>query len=656
MLIGLQNVTFEFGARVIVEDATWHIQPGDRIGLIGYNGTGKSTLLKVLVGEYMPSKGSVEKSKETTIGYLHQDLLSFDTNDNITQVALSAFERVMQLEKEIEELGMELEKDSENEGLLIKYTDSLHEMDVLDGYNIHHKAEEVLHGLGFSNEDLVRPYKEFSGGWRMRVLLAKMILQQPDVLLMDEPTNHLDLPSIEWLEKYLLHYKGSVVIVSHDKFFLNRMVNKIVELYQQQLHIYTGDYEFYEQEKMIRIDMQQKAFENQQDYIRQQERFIERFKAKASKAAQAQSVQKRLDKIDKIEDVKLERPDLRINFQLDKVPGKVLVELKQVSKSFGKLKILEDAVAEIERDDKIALIGANGKGKSTVLRMIAGTETFEGERSWGHNVEESFYAQHQLEALTLNNNILEEMQGCGSKKSDVELRSLLGAFLFSGDDVDKKIKVLSGGEKARVALAKTIVSKANFLILDEPTNHLDMHSVELLAEALNKYEGSYIAVSHDRYFISKTANKIWEIVDHKIKEFKGTYQEWVDWNERMAKIAAEKQKLGITQLKAEPPAVKQAIPPPVVKEQKPIAPINKDIQKELQKERKKLENLETQLTKAKEEETKFENALGDPSNYADKHKFVTIESDYKKAKNDRQALEKEYETVFENVMDLETKI
>ncbi len=660
MLIGLQNVTFEFGARVIIEDATWHIQPGDRIGLIGYNGTGKSTILKVLVGEYMPSKGTVEKSKDTTIGYLHQDLLSFDTNDNITEVALSAFERVRQLEKEIEELGHQLEKDSENEALLIKYTDSLHELDVLDGYNIHHKAEEVLHGLGFSNDDLVRPYKEFSGGWRMRVLLAKMILQQPDVLLMDEPTNHLDLPSIEWLEKYLLHYKGSVVIVSHDKFFLNRMVNKIVEVYQQELHIYTGDYEFYEQEKMIRIDMQQKAFENQQDYIRQQERFIERFKAKASKAAQAQSVQKRLDKIDKIEDVKLERPDLRINFQLDKVPGKVLVELKDVSKNFGQLKIVEHAVAEIERGDKIALIGANGKGKSTVLRMIAGTEPFSGERAWGHNVEESFYAQHQLEALTLNHNILEEMQQCGSKKSDVELRSLLGAFLFSGEDVDKKIKVLSGGEKARVALAKTIVSKANFLILDEPTNHLDMHSVELLAEALNKYEGSYILVSHDRYFISKTANKIWEIVDHKIKEFKGSYQEWVDWNERMAKINAEKQKLGVPDIKAENKASVKAEtvqPKTVVKENAPVNNIiNKDLQKELQKEQRRLANLETLLTKAKEEETRLENALGDPSNYSDKDKFVTIESDYKKAKTDKEILEKEYEAVFEKVMELEGKM
>ncbi|MFZ9214872.1 MAG: ATP-binding cassette domain-containing protein, partial [Sediminibacterium sp.] len=225
MLIGLQNVTFEFGARVIVEDATWHIQPGDRIGLIGYNGTGKSTLLKVLVGEYSPSKGTVEKSRDTTIGYLHQDLLSFDTSETITEVALGAFERVRALEKEIEALGIALEKDSDNNDLLIKYTDALHELDVLDGYNIQHKAEEVLHGLGFGSQDLKRPYKEFSGGWRMRVLLAKMILQQPDVLLLDEPTNHLDLPSIEWLEKYLLHYRGSVVIVSHDKFFLNRMVN-----------------------------------------------------------------------------------------------------------------------------------------------------------------------------------------------------------------------------------------------------------------------------------------------------------------------------------------------------------------------------------------------------------------------------------------------
>lgn len=647
MLIGFQNVTFEFGARVIVADATWHIQPGDRIGLIGYNGTGKSTLLKVLVGEYTPSKGTVEKGRETTIGYLHQDLLSFDTNDTITEVALGAFERVRELEKEIERLGIELEQNSEDEALLIKYTDSLHELDVLDGYNIQHKAEEVLHGLGFSNTDLARPYKEFSGGWRMRVLLAKMILQQPDVLLMDEPTNHLDLPSIEWLEKYLIHYKGSVVIVSHDKFFLNRMVNKIVELYQQQLHIYSGNYEYFEQEKSVRIDMQQKAFENQQDYIRQQERFIERFKAKASKAAQAQSVQKRLDRLDKIEDVQLERPDLRINFQLDKVPGKVLVHLKEVSKHFGALKIVSNASAEIERGDKIALIGANGKGKSTLLRMVAGTEKFDGDRIWGHNVEESFYAQHQLEALTMGHTVLEELQHCGSKKTDPELRSLLGAFLFGGDDVDKKIKVLSGGEKARVALAKTIVSKANFLILDEPTNHLDMHSVELLAEALNKYEGTTILVSHDRYFISKTANKIWEIVDEEIKEFKGSYQEWVEWNERMEK----QRKLGT--------ANEEPKPTPIVNKKQeaavPTQPINKDAQKEVQKMQRKLGMLEEELSKAKQAKLGLENELGNAANYSNKDQYSKIETEYKAADTKYKQLNEQYEKLFEELMELELK-
>jgi ATP-binding cassette subfamily F protein 3 len=534
MLAGLQNVTFEFGARALVQDATWHIQPNERIGLIGYNGTGKSTLLKLLVGDYQPSSGTVERSRGITMGYLHQDLLSFDTSDSILNVALGAFEKVLTLEKEIEELGNRLEKNSD-EKLLHEYTDKLHELETLGGYTIHHKTEEVLQGLGFANADLQRPYREFSGGWRMRVLLAKMILQQPDLLLLDEPTNHLDLPSIEWLEKYLQHYQGSVVIVSHDKYFLNRMVTKIVELYQQQLHIYNGNYDFYEKEKAIRIDQQQKAYENQQDFIRQQERFVERFRAKASKAAQAQSIQKRLDKLERIEDVALERPNIKINFRIDKTPGRVLVDLKDVSKSFGENVIVEHTSAEIDRGDKIALIGANGKGKSTLLRIIAGTETFKGERKWGHNVEESFYAQHQLEALNVNNTVIDEMKEAGSQKTELELRTLLGCFLFSGDDVEKKIKVLSGGEKARVALAKTIISKANFLLLDEPTNHLDIHSNELLIEALNKYEGSYILVSHDRYFISKTANKIWEIVDHKIKEFKGGYEEYAEWKERQSR-------------------------------------------------------------------------------------------------------------------------
>jgi ATP-binding cassette subfamily F protein 3 len=640
MLAGFQDMTFEFGARAIVEEATWHIHPGERIGLIGYNGTGKSTLLKLLSGEYVPSKGTMERSRTTSIGYLHQDLLSFDTDESILKVAMGAFERVLQIQREIEILGLELEK-NEDEKKLILYTDLLAEMDVLDGYNIDHKTEDVLHGLGFSQSDLQRPYKEFSGGWRMRVLLAKMILMQPDLLLLDEPTNHLDLPSIEWLEKYLVHYQGAVVIVSHDKFFLDRMVNKIVELYQRKLHIYSGNYSFYEKEKQVRLELQQRAYENQQDFIRQQERFIERFKAKASKAAQAQSVQKRLDKIDRLEEASIERPNIRINFSVDKIPGKIICSLKDISKRFGENEILHEANSEIDRGDKIALIGANGKGKSTLLRIIADSESFEGERNWGHNVDESFYAQHQLEHLNLNNNILEEMQMAGSKKTDMELRTVLGCFLFSGDDVDKKIKVLSGGEKARVALAKTIISKANFLMLDEPTNHLDMHSVDLLAEALDKYEGSLILVSHDRYFISKTANKIWEIVDGKIVEFKGGYTEWVEWKERMAKQQLSVNSSQLT-VKTQQSTVNRQLS---TGNNKPSTE-----SKEKKKLQREFDELEKKIAQLKEDKTKAELALADPAVYSDKIKFQDAEKKYKELNSQLSPLESKYEELFEQLM------
>jgi ATP-binding cassette, subfamily F, member 3 len=655
MLAGLTNVTFEFGARVIVQDATWHIQPGERIGLIGYNGTGKSTLLKLLTGGFSASAGVVEKGRDTSIGYLHQDLLSFDTNDSILKVALNAFERVLELEKEIERLGKELEANHHDEKLLHDYSDRLHEMDVLDGYNIHHKTEEVLQGLGFSNEDLQRPYKEYSGGWRMRVLLAKMILQQPDLLLLDEPTNHLDLPSIEWLEKYLLHYQGAVVIVSHDKYFLNRMVTKIIELYQRELHVYNGNYDFYETEKVQRVEIQQRAYENQQEYIRQQERFIERFKAKASKAAQAQSIVKRLDRLERIEDVEIERPNIKINFRMDKTPGKVLAELKHVTKRFPTITIVENASAEINRGDKIALIGANGKGKSTLLRIIAGTEPYEGERKWGHNVEESFYAQHQLEALNVNNTILEEMKECGSQQTEQELRNLMGCFLFGGDDVDKKIKVLSGGEKARVALAKTITSKANFLMLDEPTNHLDIHSVELLIESLRKYEGTIILVSHDRYFVSKTATMIWEIDNHEIKEFKGSYDEWAAWKERKEQSGVGNRDSGVKAVdkKEVKPSASATAAKPV--ETPPVSntPVNKEAKKELQKQQKIFQQLEENISKLNQKREQLQQALGSPEIYSDKNKFLQTETDYKKAEEELKRLTKQYEEVFEKIMDLE---
>ncbi|MBD0296478.1 MAG: ABC-F family ATP-binding cassette domain-containing protein [Flavisolibacter sp.] len=649
MLAGLQNVTFEFGARVIVQNATWHIHPAERIGLIGYNGTGKSTLLKLLVGEYMPSAGTVERSRTTTVGYLHQNLLSFDTNESILVVALHAFDRAKTIEKELETLSREIEQHATDD-LLHAYSEKLHEFEEAGGYEIEHKTEEVLQGLGFSNEDLQRPFREFSGGWRMRVLLAKMILQQPDLLLLDEPTNHLDLPSIEWLEKYLQHYKGAVVIVSHDKFFLNRMVKKIVELYQRELHFYNGNYSFYEAEKQQRIDLQQRAFENQQEYIRQQERFIERFRAKATKAAAAQSAIKRLEKLERIEDIALERPDIRINFTVDKTPGKVLAELKDISKHFGPIQILNHASAEIERGDKIALIGANGKGKSTLLRIIAGTEPIEGERRWGHNVEAAFYAQHQLEALNLSNTVLDEMKEAGAQKTELELRTLLGCFLFSGDDVEKKIKVLSGGEKARVALAKTIISKANFLLLDEPTNHLDIHSTELLIDALKRYGGSYILVSHDRYFISKTANKIWEIVDSAIKEFKGPYEEWVAWKERNRKVNES----------IEEPVQKITAPDQKKEQELPTAVTNQNLiksadRKELQRQQRLFQKIEEEIAQLTKEKAALEEQLSLPGTYSNKEKFTTTEKKYKELIVKLNEADKQYEKVFEKILQLESE-
>jgi ATP-binding cassette, subfamily F, member 3 len=647
MLLGLQNVTFEFGARLIVENATWHIQPNERIGFIGYNGTGKSTLLKVLTGQFQPAAGTVEKGKETTMGFLHQDLLSFDTEESILQVALGAFENILQLEKEIEEISKELEKNG-SESLAHKYADKLHELEILGGYDIHHKTEEILQGLGFQNSDLKRPYIEFSGGWRMRVLLAKLILMQPDVLLLDEPTNHLDLPSIQWLEKYLQHYKGAVVIVSHDRYFLDRMVTKIVELYQQHLHFYQGNYSFYLEEKAQRIELQKRAYENQQDYIRQQERFVERFKAKASKAAQAQSIIKRLDKLELIENTGLERPDIRINFSVDVTPGRILCSLKNLSKSFGEVKIVDNTNAEINRGDKIGLIGANGKGKSTLLRIVAGTESFDGERNYGHNVRSSFYAQHQLEALDQSNSVLGEMNSCGSGKTELELRTLLGCFLFSGDDVEKKIKVLSGGEKARVALAKTIISKANFLLLDEPTNHLDMHSVDLLIEALNNYEGSYILVSHDRYFVNRTTNKIWEIDGFEIKEFAGTYDEWERWKlERSELQNADKDEVKNDQK-------------PESNNNKKLLPANnsrdkKEFERKLQQAKKNFQRAEDKIAQLTEEKKLLELELSSKEIYLDKTRFIDTENKYKEKCDELTKATAVYEMLFEKILELEEK-
>lgn len=647
MLLALNNVSFSFGARPILREASWQINVGERIGLVGPNGAGKSTLLRLITGTYTPDSGTIQKANNTSIGFFNQDLLSFSTSDSILSVGMTAFEKAVAIQEEMDAVMADIDQKPDDEELLLRYSELLHEFELAGGYEMEFKSAEILEGLGFSTQDLERPYDEFSGGWRMRVLLARMMLQKPDILMLDEPTNHLDLPSIEWLERYLQSYPGTVIIVSHDRYFLDRMVTGIVELFQQKLIGYSGNYTFYETEKATRMEFLEREYENQQKFISQQEKFIERFRAKATKAKQAQSMLKKLDKIERVELPETEMPKMRISFDVETQPGKIICELKNASKSYGEHQIFKNTGLLINRGDKIALVGANGKGKSTLMRMISGMEPFEGSRGGGHNVEESFYAQHQLSSLNMEATILEELSLCGSGKTDLELRQLLGCFLFSGDDVFKKIKVLSGGEKARVALAKVIAGRANFLLLDEPTNHLDMQSVELLIEALNQYEGTYILISHDRYFVSRTANVYWEIEEGKLLSFKGTYEEWENWKyereqkRQLAKLEGQKQQVVEDKMETKP------------KENHPQTNDQRQKEREFKKCQQAFQKEEEAIGKLEEQKAGLENDLARPEIYSEKNKFQETEQAYNKILQQLKERQERYDKLFEKMLALE---
>ncbi|MCS6822662.1 MAG: ABC-F family ATP-binding cassette domain-containing protein [Cytophagaceae bacterium] len=527
-MLTINGLSFFFGSRVLYDEVSLHIKPKDKIGLIGANGTGKSTLLRLINGEYTPDEGEISKSNDCTIGFLNQDLLSYESDEPILHIAMMAYHEAMQVQKQIDEVLHQMEENYSDD-LMEKLSKLQERFEILEGYTLQSNAEKILEGLGFSTADLNKPLRTFSGGWRMRVMLAQMLLSKPSLLMLDEPTNHLDMPSIQWLENYLANYEGAVIIVSHDRCFLDNCVKTIVEVSQSKLNVYSGNYSYYLKEKELRKEIQQNAYDNQQAKIRQAERFIARFKAKASKARQVQSKIKSLEKLELIPEVVDESAKVHFKFNFKINPGRNIIELKEVSKRYGDITILDKTSIRIDRGDKIALIGANGKGKSTLLRILAGTEPILGERITGHNVIISFFAQHQLEALNLENTLLDELKEMGTDKTETELRSILGCFLFSDDDVFKKIKVLSGGEKSRVALAKVLLSEANFLLLDEPTNHLDIQSVNILTQALQQYQGSFVCISHDRQFVSEIANKIWYIDNYQIKEYPGTYREYVDW-------------------------------------------------------------------------------------------------------------------------------
>ena len=636
-MIAINNLTFEIGARALYDEASWHIKPGEKIGLIGANGTGKTTLLKIIVGAYSPTSGTISMAKDLKIGYLNQDLLSYHSDKSILHVAMEAFERQNQLHTEIESLLKKLETDYSEE-ILHKLSDKQHEFEALDGYNIEFRAHEILAGLGFTEEQQNRPLAEFSGGWRMRVMLARILLQAPDILLLDEPTNHLDLPSIKWLETYLQAFEGAIVIVSHDRYFLDRVVNKIVESRKGKLIPYAGNYSFYLEEKALREEIQSGQYKNQQAKIKQEERLIERFRAKASKAKMAQSRIKALEKMERVDDVDDDNPKVNFSFKFSRQSGRHVVRMEHVNKSYPGLDILKNAHGVIEKGDKIALIGANGRGKSTLLRVIARTDKdFTGLAETGHNVTTTFFAQHQLESLHLENEILRELQAFAPKHTETELRSILGCFLFTGDDAFKKIKVLSGGEKSRVALAKALTADANFLILDEPTNHLDIQSVNILIQALQQFEGTFIVVSHDRYFLDNVANKIWYIEDQQIKEYPGTYQEYEEWASKR-------------------PAVAKTAPAPQPKKEdklKEKTPASEDKSKQLKKLNQTLQQLEEKIGQFEKEIKRLELELGDESLYADKVKLTEVNERYQKTKTELQAVQADWEALAEQILEME---
>lgn len=628
-MLTINNLSFYFGGRAIFDGASLQIKPKDRIGLIGLNGMGKSTLLRLIVGEYQPDGGSISKSGDTTIGFLNQDLLSYQTQDSILAVAMQAFERENYLQNEIDKVLHEMEVNYRDE-LVDKLGHLQEEFDHLGGYTIQSKAEEILEGLGFRTEELHKPLKEFSGGWRMRVMLAKLLLQKPSVLLLDEPTNHLDLPSIQWVEKYITNYENAVVVVSHDREFLDNVCTSTVEVTQNKLWYYPGNYSFFVEEKAQRSEIQKSAFENQQAQIRQTERFIERFKAKASKSRQVQSRVKALNKLELIDDVIDANARVHFKFRFSVNPGRNVMALEHVSKAYGDKVILNDSTINIERGDKIALIGANGKGKSTLLRIIAGTEPIEGTRKLGHNVNFSFFAQHQLESLHMDETLLEELKYADSAKTEQELRLVLGCFLFQGEDVFKKIKVLSGGEKSRVALAKVLISEANFLLLDEPTNHLDMQSVNILIQALEQYEGTYVVVSHDRHFVSQVANKIWYIEDQQIKEYPGTYDEYETWVEDNK---SNKQ---------------TSVPQPVVvkKEEKPapVVEANPKNQNQVKKLEREIEEIEAKIGNLEKKKALLEEKMADPKVFNDSNTLQKTSNEYEQTKTELVKLNEVWES------------
>ncbi|MFI5322956.1 MAG: ABC-F family ATP-binding cassette domain-containing protein [Thermodesulfobacteriota bacterium] len=536
-MIQLDDISLSYGSREIFKSLSWSIKDNRRIGLFGPNGVGKTTLLNVIAGLTEPDSGTVIFPPNTVVGYLPQELSDTSSERTVVEECLTAFTEIRALEREMEAVREELGRLSgrdpgESDRLLRRLDEIQNELNARGSHTVRYQTEKILLGLGFEIRDLNMPLRTFSGGWRMRVALAKLLLVKPDILLLDEPTNHLDIESIDWLENYLEDFKGAVILVSHDRYFLDRMVDTIAELHLGRIMEYSGNYSSYIVERRARLEIHKSAYENQQRKIRDTERFIERFRYKNTKAKQVQSRIKALEKLERIPPPPCDDSVIHFKFPEPDRSGKTVLGLSRFSKTYrdkdsSEITVFKDAgPLTVLRGDKIALVGKNGAGKSTLTRILIGTEPFDGEREEGYNVSVTFFAQHLADSLDPSNTLVDELESGSGVGHETRIRTLLGAFLFSEDDVYKNIAVLSGGEKSRVALAKTLLSPRNLLVLDEPTNHLDIQSRNVLIEALRQYEGTFIVVSHDRHFLDLVANKIWYAEKGRIVTYPGTYSEF----------------------------------------------------------------------------------------------------------------------------------
>jgi ATP-binding cassette subfamily F protein 3 len=542
-VIHVEGLTKRYGERVLLEDVSWHVKKRDRIGLSGPNGAGKTTLLRMLAGLEEPDAGSIRMASDTTIGYLPQDGIVHHGRSVHEEVSL-AFAELLELRREQHEIEDRLAHLKDGDGgdhdtLLARYALVTERFKDLGGWEIDARIADVLKGLGFSLGDQQRQTQEFSGGWQMRIALAKLLLARPNLLLMDEPTNHLDLPARNWLEEYLAEYPGAVVLVSHDRYFLDATVARITEVGLRTLTDYHGNYSHYVVEHAARMERLLEAHRRQSEEIEKAEAFINRFRYQATKARQVQSRVKQLDKVERIE-IPPQRKRIRFHFPEAPRPGRVVLELKDARKAYGPVVVLERVDLVIERGDRIALVGPNGAGKSTLMRLLAGVDPCDaGTRLLGHKVVADYFAQDQASALDAARTVYEEMSSSSPVTMVPMIRTILGGFLFSGDDINKRVAVLSGGERNRLALAKMLLSPSNLLLLDEPTNHLDLDSKEVLLDALADYAGTLVFVSHDRYFVDKLASKVIEVGGGDALVYPGGYEDYLHWRkQREAGLAA----------------------------------------------------------------------------------------------------------------------